>query len=146
MPRDQPRGAWILIRRYECAGKGCGAYWQVLPAFLARHLQRSWSTIEEASMAEACSVESAEKTVVSTVPPTTLRRYVSRLSSCASALKAAFAAAGAAIESVLSLLEPFLTRAAFCEALADGGFLPISRRLAALSGWTHRLIPGLRLM
>jgi hypothetical protein len=50
------------------------------------------------------------------------------------------------VESVLARLDAFLTRAAFCHALADGRLLPISRRLAALSGWTHRLIPGLRLM
>ncbi len=148
MPRDQPRGTSIVIRRYVCGAEGCGARWQVLPAFLARHLQRSWHTIEEASLPEACSVDAAEKPAVAAapVPPTTLRRYLSRLSSCASSLRAAFAAVGASVESVLSRLEPFLTRAAFCRAFAEGGFLPIPRRLAALSGWIHRLIPGLRLM
>ena len=147
-PRDQPRGISIVIRRYLCAAEGCGACWQILPAFLARHLQRSWTTIEEASMPEARSVDAvnAAEVAMDRVPRTTRRRYVSRLASCASALKAAFAAAGAAIDSVLARLGPLLTRAAFCRALAAGGFLPTSRRLAALSGWIHRLIPGLRLM
>ena len=42
--RDQPDSAEEAIRRYLCPE--CGAVWQVLPAFIARHLHRTWGAIQ----------------------------------------------------------------------------------------------------
>jgi hypothetical protein len=143
-PRDQPHGTSILIRRYVCAAEGCAACWQVLPAFLARHLQRAWATIESVSLSEATTV--AAPTPPPPVPASTARRYRSRLASCASALRAALAAVGAGVDAVLSRLDEAVTRAGFCRALSLSGFVDPSRRLASLAAWLHRLVPGLRLM
>lgn len=142
MPRDQPRGSSIVIRRYACAAEACAACWQILPSFLARHLQRAWPTIEAASLSEVTTAAPPPPMV----PSSTTRRYRSRLASSASALRAAFAAVGAGIDAVLSRLGEAVTRAEFCRALSLGGFLDPSRRLASLAGYLHRLVPGLRLM
>ena len=141
MPRDQPRGSSIVIRRYACADEACAACWQVLPAFLARHLQRAWETIESASLSDTPTAAAAPP-----VPSSTTRRYRSRLSSCASALRAAFAAVGAGVDAVLSRLDEAVTRAEFCRSLSLGGFFDPARRLASLASYLHRLVPGLRLM
>jgi len=115
MPRDQPRGSMISICRYACAAEDCGACWQVLPAFLARHLQRAWETIERAALPDAAPVaptttESAGAFVPPPVPSSTLRRYRFRLSTCASALRAALAAVGAGVDAVLARLRRNQTR------------------------------------
>jgi len=143
MPRDQPRGSSILIRRYACASAACAACWQVLPAFLARHLQRAWETIELAAFSDASTAAAAASPPI---PASTTRRYRSRLASCASALRAAFAAVGAGVDAVLSRLGEAVTRAEFCRAIALAGFLDPTRRLASLASYLHRLVPGLRLM
>jgi len=144
MPRDQPHGSTISICRYACAAEDCGACWQVLPAFLARHLQRAWETIERAALPD--DAVAAAAITSPPVPPSTLRRYRSRLSSCASALRAALAAVGAGVDAVLKRLGEFVTRAEFCRALAKGGVLDPARRLTQFAAWLHRLVPGLRLM
>jgi len=33
---------WTVVARFRCASADCGAAWQVLPMFLARHLWRAW--------------------------------------------------------------------------------------------------------
>ncbi len=142
MPRDQPRGSSIVIRRYACVSGACAACWQILPAFLARHLQRAWETIESASLSDTPTAPPPSPPV----PWSTTRRYRSRLSSCASALRSAFAAVGAGVDAVLSRLGEAVTRAEFCRALSLGGFLDPARRLASLASYLHRLVPGLRLM
>jgi hypothetical protein len=131
-PRDQP---CLFIRRYLCVC--CRAGWQILPAFLARHLQRAWKVIESIAM-ETLTPPSAPP-----VPRTTIRRYRFRLSCCAAALIAAFSALGAGIEWLVTTP---LIRAAFCRALEEAGLLPPESRLASLAAWIHRLVPGLRLM
>ena len=60
------------VIRFRCADRErCGAVWQIVPAFLARHLWRSWSTVEAA-------VDHPES---SEVPERTRRRWKARLAS-----------------------------------------------------------------
>ena len=61
----------VEIRRYRCPG--CGGVVQVLPGFLARHLWRSWKTVEEAT--------ATPREVPSVVPARTRRRWQKRLRS-----------------------------------------------------------------
>jgi hypothetical protein len=148
IPRDLPGRTSVTVCRYVCASASCGACWQILPAFLARHLQRTWSAIECVAIVsrESASPSPSCRSSAPPVPTTTTRRYRFRLACCAAALRAAFAAAGAEIESAFGHSLGPLTRAAFCEALAEACLLPLTRRLASLAEWIHRLVRGLRLM
>ena len=42
--RAEPLEPVARVVRHECVG--CAAVWQVLPAFIARHLWRSWQVVE----------------------------------------------------------------------------------------------------
>ena len=74
---DEQRVVRIEIVRYICAGTDCGATWRVLPAFVARHLWRRWTTVARTiarDRGEPCSAA---------VPARTSRRWNSRLDSAA---------------------------------------------------------------
>ena len=69
----------IEIVRYLCANSACRATWRILPAFVARHLWRRWSTV-------ARVIASGERSVSDGVPivaSRTLRRWKPRLGSAA---------------------------------------------------------------
>jgi hypothetical protein len=144
-PRDLP---WFDIRRYKCASKACGAIWRILPAFIARHLHRAWPTIEVAVTEEGAlsPPPKVEGKRPPEVPARTMRRYLGRLSLTAVVLRSAFAAAEAAVARVLCRLVGEASRAAFCQAFADAGLVAAPRRLEGIATWTHRIVPGLRLM
>jgi len=42
---DSPALLRVPILRFICAAPTCGATWRILPAFIARHLWRRWSTV-----------------------------------------------------------------------------------------------------
>lgn len=127
------------VLRFRCADRPrCGATWLMVPAFLARHLWRSWSTVEEAVAAPAPSA----------VPARTRRRWKSRLATTARQLVVVLATA---------------TDTAWCLALAAATGLDPSRLdlleryraqmsppaglgMAELAEAIHRLSPGVRLM
>ena len=76
-------------QRLRCADRErCGAVWQILPGFLARHLWRRWSTVEQATLgwkSEPCEKKrEARRTAV--VPGRTQQRWRSRLLSTAALL------------------------------------------------------------
>lgn len=126
------------VRRFRCADRArCGAAWQVLPAFLARHLWRSWAVVETACATPARSA----------VPGRTRRRWSTRLT--------------AAARLLIGLLTTATDRMA--SAIVTGVGLDGTRRdlvhqyaavaqpragscLAALASWIHRLEPGVRLL
>jgi hypothetical protein len=88
--RDDPAVSTDVIR-FRCADREqCGAAWLILPAFLARHLWRSWSAVENA-------VESARR---SPVPARTRRRWKDRLASSARLLVALLTTAGEAWSAI----------------------------------------------
>jgi len=149
MPRDFPRDNSVEIRRYECPFKKCGAIWQVLPAWLARHLHRAWATIEHAVVLAAALPDlrpaAHGKAAPPPIPVRTVRRHVSRLASCASVLLTTFAALSVLLGRAASG-NTLRTRRDFCIALTAAGRLPEHDRLGSLAGWLHRLVRGLRLM
>ena len=130
--RDGPIEA-VTIRLFRCASKACKAVFTVLPAFLARHLWRTWETVQN-------SVQRKE-----TPPRSTLRRWLARYRSDASQLVQVFTSSvRGPVTKVLKRVRP-LTRADFIEVLTP--LLPPPRRVfASLAAWIHRLSPGIRLM
>jgi len=126
------------VIRFRCADrKGCGAVWQILPAFLARHLWRSWATVEAA-------VEAAER---SEVAARTRRRWRGRLASSARQLVVLLATTADQIWS--ALVAAVGLDASRLDLVGGYGVLMRPRRglcLAELAGLVHRLSPGVRLM
>ncbi len=104
----------IQIARHRCAHPDCGAQWQTLPGFLARHLHFNWHRVEE-----ACNAR-----------PDTMR-WCGRLSSSASRLVRLFADAGhrvhTAVQTRRELLDVLGLRygevAGWVHALLRGGRL-----------------------
>ena len=126
------------VLRFRCADRrGCGAVWQIVPAFLARHLWRAWSTVEETAKAAAGSA----------VPARTRRRWRARLAAAARAVVVALADTGKQAWTAIALAVGL-----------DGRRLDLVRQYAAamgsaagaclaeLAALVHRLTPGMRLM
>ncbi len=121
----------VAIRLFYC--RSCGAVFTILPAFIARHLWRSWQTVG--------SVVSGKERA----PKRTMARWLSRLQSDASQLVQVFTASvqGAVSDALLrsrpSVRSVFVT--ALGPLLGAGSFV-----FARLAAWIHRLAGGIRLM
>jgi len=126
------------VIRFRCADRErCGATWQILPAFLARHLRHSWSVVERA----------IERPQRSAVPDRTRRRWQSRLSTAARLLVALLTTTtdellcGVAATIGLDACRSDLVRCYTEQTLRTEG-----QCFAELAGLLHRLSPGVRLM
>lgn len=126
----------VEIRLFRCAVRGCGAVFTVLPAFIARHLWRSWKTVE------------ASSTGKERPPRATLRRWLSRLASDASQVVQSFVSLGPGVLEVSFLRDVCASSARWqVVAAAEGAFaLPSGRVFSTIGGWIHRLVRGIRLM
>jgi hypothetical protein len=51
-----------VVARFRCATEQCRAVWQVVPAFLARHLWRAWETVEDVAIHGTPTVDVPERT------------------------------------------------------------------------------------
>lgn len=131
--QPERRGVWVL--RFRCASKECGARWQVLPAFVARHLWRSWAVVEKAT-----EQSSAPPGLWPKVPARTLRRWTGRLLSAARSLVELLAKQEPEPESVVArrVGRGVVDRQGLVDALGVS--------LGALAALVHRLRRGLRLM
>ncbi len=141
--RDQPDSPEELICRYRC--RPCRAVWQVLPAFIARHLHRTWEAVQSAVVAAGALERTGSERRV-TRKPSTLGRWLRRLASSALVMTQALVGTGAPVEAVLKELGAWCTRGELVEALAGAGVVDKQRKLEYLACWIHRLAPGLRLM
>jgi hypothetical protein len=141
--RDQPDRAETAIRRYICTG--CGGVWQVLPAFLARHLHRTWGAVQS-RMAQTGVLSRAGPEWRVRSKPTTTWRWRRRLEASAARLTQALGAAGVDLASVVSGSLLATSRAELVEALASAGVVAGRHKTGALAVWVHRLVPGVRLM
>jgi hypothetical protein len=129
----------IGIVRYRCVG--CEATWRILPAFVARHLWRSWDTIEATTIAAAAPPSQPP------VPKRTLCRWWSRLLSAATVLAQLFAtSASAALDRVAYAAGHEATRQALVRIYAEEVNCSPRPLLLSVAAITHRLMPGLRLM
>ncbi len=135
-----PRDSTEAIR-FRCADRErCGATWQVLPAFLARHLWRSWPVVEKAVATPRSSA----------VPARTRRRWQSRLATAARLLIALLTTTtdemlcGVATAVGLDASRHELVE---CYAEQIGRTEPgRGHCFAELASLFHRLAPGVRLM
>jgi len=141
--RGDPEGAAERIRRYLCPI--CAATWQVLPAFLARHLHRRWAVVQAAAVRDGVVAASGSERRVQ-IPERTTRRWVGRLLASAVQLTQVLAVVGGDVVEVLGRVGTACTRAELIEGLAAAGVVAPGRKLEHLAGWVHRLMPGIRLM
>jgi len=142
-------GAEVFICRFRCPDAACGAVWQVLPAFLPRHLWRRWAVIEATvprppgEPAPAAPRPPRDPPV----PPRTVQRWHARLTSAARRLIQLLATMGsAALDDLAAGLGLDATRADLVAGYAVRFAIPPGRHLAAVAGHVHRIEPGLRLM
>jgi len=115
----------VLIARYGCALPQCGARWQTLPAFLARHLHFNWPRVED-----ACEGQRERDGRVPSAR--TVERWLGRLQCSAAKLVRLLADGGHRVT------EGVRTRRELVATLA----VPF----ATLAAWLHLLMPGVRLM
>lgn len=135
----EPDAVWTPIAIYLCIG--CGATWRILPMFVARHLWRSWPTVETSTVAGPPARSQPE------VPERTVRRWNERLASSARRLVQLLATSGSALlEAVAKAVGLDATRSELAAAYL-GTIVPRPRMpLADLAALVHRLEPGIRLV
>lgn len=127
------------VLRFRCADRsGCGAVWQIVPAFLARHLWRTWSVVEH-------TVEAAPP--LPAVPARTRRRWRARLGTCARAVVVALADTGKQAWTAIALAVGLDgRRLGLVRQYAAATGPAVGACLAELAALVHRLTPGMRLM
>jgi hypothetical protein len=129
----------IEIVRYRCAA--CEATWRILPAFVARHLWRSWDTVK------ANTLSAPAPQTLPPVPERTQRRWLTRWRASAVVLLHLFAASWAApLVHIAAAVGHDGTRGELVRTYAAVAAEATDNPLAAVAGLVHRLIPGLRLM
>jgi hypothetical protein len=146
-------GQSTQIARFRCSNRGeCGAVVQVIPAFVARCLWRSWETVETAMERPAPPSEVAGAADPDAkIPRRTRRRWRARLSASAAVVIAALATALGASTWLGGIVKTVGLSGSRAEAVAafrtQATPLP-SRGLvyAGLAAVLHRVTPGLRLM
>lgn len=129
----------IKVIRYLCPA--CQATWRVLPAFVARHLWRSWRVVEANTLEEApaCSWPS--------VPKRTQRRWAARLRTAASRLVEVLSASGQVLlEALVGRLGPQANREELVRQYASTMGTVSGLLLAELAAHVHRLAGGVRIM
>lgn len=135
----------LLVARFWCPD--CEAVWQVLPAFVARCLWRSWRVVEEA-VAQPDATKGRESPVVdAVVPERTRRRWQGRLLSSAALLVAVLATSeGPEFSHVAKKARLEIDRAELVSEYAAHARPPPGERLAQPAAVVHRLAPGVRVM
>lgn len=120
----------ILV--FRCARPECRVTWRVLPAFLARHLWRTWDAVSDAL--------GMDRTRSSSTPKRTRRRWVRRLCEQAATLVVVLGQLGPARPLAVAALGLDATRRDVVEAF--GGLA----KLAKLAVRVDHLVPGVRVM
>ena len=145
--RAEPGRPVARIIRHVCVA--CSAIWQTLPAFLARHLWRTWPVVERAMTgAVAGSVEPDRRVGAwPRVPGRTQRRWRGRWLAAARFLIHVLAACGEDVWVALArTLGLDATRAELVAAYVASTATPPGQRLGAVAALVDRLEPKVRLM
>jgi len=143
--RAEPAEPIAKVVRHECVG--CTAIWQVLPAFVARHLWRTWSVVEHTLTGAGRPPVTAGTRRWPSVPKRTRRRWCARWLRPAHLLAQILAACGdGAWADLTSAMAPPATCADFVTAYADAQATPAGQLLAAVAALIYRLQPMVRLM
>ncbi len=145
--RDQPNSAEEMCRRYWCVV--CRAVWQVLPAFLARHLHRTWGAIQSRLVAAGELAETGAEWPVRPIP-STLRRWSERLAATAIVLTQSLtedkSEVSSKVSAAVSAIGSWCSRAQLVEKLAGAAAVEERQKLGRLGCLIHRLVPGVRVM
>ena len=143
--RAEPGAPIARVVRHACVG--CEAIWQILPAFLARYLWRTWSVVEHTLTGAAPPPATREPPRWPPVPPRTQRRWQARWLRPAHWLAQMLAACGEVAWAALATgLRPEATCADLVTAYAGAQTTPAGQRLAAVAALVYRLQPRGRLM
>ncbi len=145
--RAEPGRPVARIIRHICVA--CAAIWQTLPAFLARHLWRTWPVVERAMTGAVAASAEPDRRVGSwpRVPERTRRRWRGRWLAGARFLIRIFAACGEEVWAALArTLGLDATRAELVAAYAASTATPPGQRLGAVAALVDRLEPKVRLM
>jgi hypothetical protein len=142
--RADPHTPVATIVRHECVA--CAAIWQILPAFIARHLWRTWDVVAHAVTGEARLAPGAPPRWP-TVPRRTVDRWRARWQRPAQVVGQILTTSGAALWAALARrLRPDATCADLVAAYADLHGPRASQPLAAVAALLYRLQPRVRLM
>ena len=143
--RAEPGAPVARVVRHECVG--CEAIWQILPAFIAWHLWRSWRVVEHTLSGAGPPPPTLEVRRWPRVPARTRRRWRTRWLRPAQFLAQILAACGEAAWAALALvLTPKATCAELVAAYARARVTPAGELLAAVAALVYRLEPKVRLM
>ncbi len=135
----------VTVIRFLCSS--CRATWQMLPAFVARHLWRSWPTVEETVEAPAPPPTQSASPTEAPVPASTQRRWLRRLAASAALLVVTVATAETPpLTTVAGAVGLAGTRHALVHEHAHMANVPVGQRLTQMAALLHRLAPGVRLM
>ncbi len=140
----------LKLVRFICTV--CSATWRVLPAFLPRHLWWTWRRVEDACSdgaleSEVTSSDTATSVQTRAVPPSTRRRWVSRMMSSARQLVVLLVSRGTqAVRAVGLRIGADVSRGALVASYAavlgpDAGTV-----CASVAALVDRLERGIRLM
>ncbi len=125
--------ASVEILVFRCSWVQCRAVWRVLPAFLARHLRRTWSTVSDAI--------DPKMRGHSPVPRRTKQRWAARLHEAGSTIVYVLRTAGHGDVPLQVLdLDGNVLRSDVINAF--GG----PQHIAKLAAAVHRVCPNLRLL
>jgi hypothetical protein len=143
--RAEPGRPVARIVRHECIG--CTAIWRILPAFIARHLWRSWRVVEHTLKADTPLPVEAETRRWPPVPERTRRRWYARWLRPARYLAQVLAACAEATWARLAgALALEATCADLVTACAREGLTVAGHLLAGVAALVYRLRPKVRLM
>lgn len=142
--RADPDTPVATIVRHECVA--CEAIWQILPAFIARHLWRSWDVVAHTVTGDARPAAAMPRRWPA-IPPRTARRWRARWQRPAHDLAHILAASGEAAWAALARwLRPDGTCADLVAAYARRNLPLAGEPLAAVAALLYRLQPRVRLM
>ena len=140
-----PEHGLARVVRHECVG--CGAIWQVLPAFIARHLWRTWRVVEHTVMEASPRAMRGGDRRWPAVPGRTRRRWNARWLRPALILVRILISSGEAVwEAMARGLGPLARCADLVAAYAEQARAGAGHVLAAIAALVYRLQPKLRLM
>jgi hypothetical protein len=140
--RAEPGAPVARVVRHACVG--CTAIWQILPAFIARRLWRTWWVVEHTLTGAGPPREPPRWPPI---PERTQRRWQARWRRPAQVVAQVLATCGSAAWAALAAgLAPGATCAELVAAYAGTQATPPGQRLAAVAALLDRLGPGLRLM
>lgn len=140
--RADPETLVATIVRHACVA--CAAIWQILPAFIARHLWRTWDVVAHILPGGPAA---ADRRRWPRVPPRTARRWRARWQRPAQLVGQILATSGAVVWAALAgRLQPEATCADLVTAYVELTGPCAGPPLAAVAALVYRLHPRVRLM